>query len=126
MDDTQEPLYKYNTEEHHPNIYKASIKYHTMQHDLTPDKTHIAALVKAAERRVGYTLSRPDFDFCVGAITNFIADAIEKFVEGAREHADGISDGNFVESVSHKQEMKKEIIDLFFYLKGLEDSKHES
>lgn len=85
-----------------------------MQHEPKLDAKVIHELINAAERRVGFTMTKVDYDFLTDAIAAFTERAIEKFVEGCKEHEEPDSTG-FVSSVNHKQEMLKETIDLWFY-----------
>lgn len=51
--------------------------------------------------------------FVTKSLTEFVAAAVPKYIAGQIEHGGKITDRNC------KFEMKQEIIDLYFYLKGL-------
>jgi len=88
------------------------------------DKSNITNLIHAAEVRNGFFMNPHDFDFLQMAIESFVTAAIDKFVAGAKEHfEDTVTPSNFVEAVNHKQEIQKEAIDLWMYIKGLERKK---
>lgn len=73
----------------------------------------IKELIRDAERRHGTRLCIEDFDFLVGSSTILLHTAIDKFVAGAKEHH--IPNQDFVSSVDHNTEARKEIIDLWHY-----------
>lgn len=73
----------------------------------------IRSLIHDAEASKNFKLSPGDFRFLSYAIESFVSRAIDKFIDGSREHFDG--HGDFVSAVDHKTEIQKEIIDLWMY-----------
>jgi hypothetical protein len=75
----------------------------------------IQEVIRAAERRNGFTLCMEDFDFLTFAISQFIHQATDKFIDGAKRHYQE-DDPTFVASVPHLVEIRKESIDSWFYI----------
>lgn len=75
------------------------------------DKSHIADLIRAAERRHGGGLDIEEFDFLTETVAHFVEASIDKFVKGGIEH----SDSSFLHEVNHDREISNEIYDLWMY-----------
>lgn len=79
-------------------------------------------LIKAAERRIGFNLCMEDFDFLKKALKQFVDQAIEKYIDGANRHFNE-EDTCFVKSVPHLVEIRKEIVDSWFYALAEQENK---
>lgn len=85
-----------------------------MKEDFKISPHEIQEVIRATERRNGFTLTMEDFNFLTTAILQFIYQSIDKFVDGAKRHY--IEDEpTFVETVPHLIELRKEIVDAWFY-----------
>src|SRR6187402_3586085 len=82
------------------------------------------ALINAAERRIGFTLCMEDFDFLKESIKEFANQAIDKFIDGAARHFIE-DDPTFVKSVPHLVEIRKELVDAWFYALGEQKLKQQ-
>lgn len=81
--------------------------------DTKPDRVHIKDLIHAAERRNGCRLSEEDLALLIDAVEIFLTQAIDKFVEGAKQH--NADHSNPFTCIDHQSEAGKEIVDLWFY-----------
>ena len=83
-------------------------------------KGTIASILAERMAYHDHSLTWMDHDFLVASLTDFTYDAIDKFLLGGKEHGEG----TFVTDVDHGRELSAEIIDLFFYHKASQQTKH--